>query len=98
MIRDSVFRDPGALDSDRMEVVLVRVADGERRACLPDWKDHYRWEDEYWWTEGNQGCDGNRHDEWHVQSDLDRPEDHECGREPRRYYVILRSPGNHGES
>jgi hypothetical protein len=90
--RDIIERPEDAQDTDRMDVVLVRVSDGERRVCLPSWKDHYTWADEYWWTEGNQGCDGNRHDEWHLVNDLDVPEDHDCGHSPKRYYVILRAP------
>ena len=87
--KDLIERDDDASDTDRMDVVLVRMSDGERRLCLPNWKSHYTWEDEYWWTEGNQGCGGNRRSEWALQSDEDEPE-HTCG--DHEHFVILRSP------
>ena len=91
MSDDVVQRSPTAKDTDQMEVVLVRIADGSRVVCLPSWKSHYTWEDEYWWTEGNQGCAGNRRDEWADQHDIARPEEHTC--DGRDFYVILRTPG-----
>jgi hypothetical protein len=87
---DTVLRAPDAKDTDEMEVILVRISDGQRRRCLPNWKDKYTWEDSYWWTEGNQSCPGNRRDEWAHQSDEDWPE-HSC--DNQEHYVILRSPG-----
>lgn len=76
-----------------MEVILVRISDGQRRLCLPSWKNHYTWEDEYWWLEGNQSCPGNRRAEWALQCDEDQP-DHSC--DNKEHYVILRTPGYDG--
>lgn len=87
---DIIQRAPDAKDTDEMEVILVRMSDGQRRRCLPNWKNRYTWEDLYWWTEGNQSCAGNRRDEWALQSDEEAPE-HSC--DNREHYVILRTPG-----
>lgn len=91
---DVVGRPDDAKDEDEMQVVLVRITDGERRVCLPSFKNHYTWADEFWWTDGNMGCECNRHLERFRVSDLDlEGEEFDCNYDkPKRYYVILRSP------
>ena len=91
---DVIERPPGAKDEDEMQVVLVRIADSERRVLLPSFKKHYAWADQFWWTGGNMGCECNRHLEWFRVNDLDiAAEEFGCNYDkPKRYYVILRAP------
>lgn len=93
-MKDKIEKPDGAKDDDAMQVVLVRIADGERRVCVPSFKVRYTWADEYWWTEGNMGCECNRHHEWFRVNDLDvEGEEFDCNYDkPKRYYVVLRAP------
>jgi len=88
--RDSIYRPCDAEDTDRMEVVLVRMSDEARLVCLPSWKPYYTWEDACWWLDGNQSCPGNRREEWARITDTDSPPEHSCSNP--EHYVILRSP------
>lgn len=93
-MKDVIEKPEDAGDDDQMEVVLVRISDGERRVLRPTHKFHYMWSDEFWWTEGNMGCECNRHLEWFRVNDLDvEHESFDCNYgKPKRYYVILRAP------
>lgn len=93
-VKDIADRPAEAKDDEEMQVVLVRIADGERRVLIPSFKKFYTWADEFWWTEGNMGCECNRHLEWFRANDLDvGDEEFDCNYgKPKRYYVILRDP------
>lgn len=78
--------------SERVEVVLQRVSDGEQRTIVDEDCGSVE-ATEYYWTEGNASCDCNRHLEFERAGGVE-PDDHmECGDEVAYRLLSLKIGG-----